>query len=157
MKPLNIAELDLNHANENTEDGMKKTIQKKEDCCEKCRGEYFCLIPMCSCHWKKVSQKEPEEWWEDRFDKLFCSPFYEDDNNGDTSSHEIKCFIHEIKCFIRHLLSQQRTQTIEEIKKLKRKKEFTDGELVFNLDNQNKEAERLFYNAVLDEIISSLK
>ena len=53
----------------------------------------------------QLSQKEPEEWWLKKFKGMENDP--------------IECYEwKEIKDFIRKVLSQQRTQTIEEIKSL---------------------------------------
>lgn len=89
-----------------------KTIQKKEKwtCgyCEKSGTERkFMEQHHCSNPVKPLSQKEPEEW-EKEFDK---NVNYDEAELGCNWSQD------DIKSFIRKVLSQQRTQTIEEIKK----------------------------------------
>mgnify|MGYP002813973557 CR=1 FL=1 len=92
-----------------------KTIHKKE--CSKCNGKgtigsgrpmidsHICFE--CNGTGEKLSQKEPEEW-EHELSMLFLQITH---MNG--SKYELDRLEH----FISSLLSQQRTQTIEEIKK----------------------------------------
>jgi hypothetical protein len=149
VKPLNINELELNHANENTEDGVKKTIQKiftKETCLvDHNGGPCTCSYsydekqkPLSPKDFKKairimkkqplqpdylpanLSQKEPEEW-EKEFIKKFVvvvkhNPYHP---TNWVIRKEFNNLISpfNVMDFISSLLSQQRTQTIEEERK----------------------------------------
>ena len=96
-----------------------KTIHKKE--CSKCNGKgtigsgrpmidsHICFE--CNGTGEKLSQKEPEEAWEKAFSKKFTDNVLKDGYGNDLITEQAL----DIMEFIKRLLSQQRTQTIEEI------------------------------------------
>ena len=85
---------------------MKKTIQKELN-----RRMKSVLMTMAT---EKVSQKEPEEWW-DEFIFTFVS--LKEKQQGENGGEYVSPYTAgNIKKFIKRLLSQQRTQTIEEIR-----------------------------------------
>lgn len=131
QKPLNITELELNHANENTEDGVEKTIQKKDCSCQHPKPNGVIMVddvnnPHCiKCGRKVLSQKEPEEAWENEWlDKSLHSDFtiYEQIAFIRSLLHRTKKEVRESTDKEARILCEMkkrvvRTQTIEEIKK----------------------------------------
>ncbi len=116
-----------------------------ENICPKCHMDTSIRNPSGHCdhlyYPENVSQKEPEEAWEKAFVRKFGVYMY-----GMLSKDNVL----EIRQFIKDLLSQQRTQTIEEIEKW-------SGEWLKRNENQIDIGTAVGYDTGLRQFLKEIK